>query len=648
MTNNDNKVNGVNAGAAGMNTDSRAAGADMTVSNGAGNGRLTASWPMNCPWPEPTTDSSYWEAEDVERLSPSEMDEWLNGLVDVKEYFDDLVQCGRLNEDYSLNPYYDDTDEKDADNADTEDTDYDDMATDNDASSFTPEKGEEYWDVNGITARFDLDAWSSDVAEHLNLLKLPLPSPVSEIENIIGYSFINQNLLRQAFTRRSFAVEHDLGDSERLEFIGDAVLHTVLTREMARQMTDVDVYSPHEPFHSMYSEGELTTIRTHFESGEYLAERAAELGLDKYVLQSQLAAQSAAQPATQPAMKSESTAESAESAGTAGNAANSVSAVASGLVGGVVESRALEDTMEALIGAVAVDCNWDWYTLEAVIDRLLCVQLESELHNTDRIHQLLRPSYYDIFNSWHQKHFGRMPDYEVSKGMPATSYAGLKSGTMGGTAENAAADMEGLMRLVYHCTLRFSVPENGKGIRTEQIVAVVGNTRTQAREKAADKACSFVVNNGLWMNLSDAGIEPKLDDAINQLQELYQKKYVAAPEYWFDDRADSSHNSSSGSSQDSSHGRRGSGGGMPDDAWYCCCSCNGLSGWGKASNKVKAKKKAAFMVLVRLLDSAGLANDEMRKAMWKTMESERSNGSHNSPDVNPDDWDSNACERQRG
>ena len=605
MTNND-KTNG---------TKVAAGNADMTVSNG----RPTASWPKGCIWPEPTTDSSYWEAEDVERLSPSEMDETLNGLVDVKEYFDDLVSSGRLNEDYSLNPYFEpDYDEDDADNADTEDTD-----EDSNDDEFVPEKGEEYWDVNGITARFDLDAWSSDVAEHLNLLKLPLPSPVSEIENIIGYSFINQNLLRQAFTRRSFAVEHDLGDSERLEFIGDAVLHTVLTREMARQMTDVDVYSPYDPFQSMYSEGELTTIRTHFESGEYLAERAAELGLDKYIL---------ASPAAQPGTKSntESAMKSAEAAATpvvisgetAGNAANSVSdtgasvsgKAASSVVGGVVESRALEDTMEALIGAVAVDCNWDWYTLEAVIDRLLCVQLESEFKDHDRLHQLLRPSYYDIFNSWHQKHFGRMPEYEVSKGMPATSYAGLKSGTMGGTAENAAADMEGLMRLVYHCTLRFSVPENGKGIRTSQIVVVQGNTRTQAREKAADKACSFVVNNGLWMNLADAGIEPKLDDAINQLQELYQKRYVPEPEYFFDDRADGSHSSLNNGG---SIGRRYV---APDDAWYCCCSCNGLSGWGKASNKVKAKKKAAFMVLVRLLDSAGLANDEMRKAMWKTME----------------------------
>ena len=86
-----------------------------------------------------------------------------------------------------------------------------------------------------------------------------------------------------------------------------------------------------------------------------------------------------------------------------------------------------------------------------------------------------------------------------------------------------------------------------------------------------------MIDNGLWMNLSDAGVEPKLDDAINQLQELFQKKYVAAPKYWFDDRADSSHNSSSGSSQDSSHGRRSSGGGAPDEAWYCCCSCNGLA-----------------------------------------------------------------------
>ena len=55
---------------------------------------------------------------------------------------------------------------------------------------------------------------------------------------------------------------------------------------------------------------------------------------------------------------------------------------------------------------------------------------------------------------------------------------------------------------------------------------------------------------------------------------------------------------------------------------------NGISfgrGGGKKQSdgdkvKTKAKKKAAFMVLVRLMKSAGLGSEELEKAMWETME----------------------------
>lgn len=39
------------------------------------------------------------------------------------------------------------------------------------------------------------------------------------------------------------------------------------------------------------------------------------------------------------------------------------------------------------------------------------------------------------------------------------------------------------------------------------------------------------------------------------------------------------------------------------------------AGWGGS-----AKKKAAFMVLVRLFDNAGLGSEKLEKAMWETME----------------------------
>ena len=106
-------------------------------------------------------------------------------------------------------------------------------------------------------------------------------------------------------------------------------------------------------------------------------------------------------------------------------------------------------------------------------------------------------------------------------------------------------------------------------------------------------AYRYVVNNGLWMSLKDAGVEPDLENSINQLQELYQKKYVDQPEYVFEE--------------------------WDQDKWNCFCICGGVSGWGKANGKTKAKKKAAYMVLVRLMKSAGICEDEWEKTMWETM-----------------------------
>ena len=95
------------------------------------------------------------------------------------------------------------------------------------------------------------------------------------------------------------------------------------------------------------------------------------------------------------------------------------------------------------------------------------------------------------------------------------------------------------------------------------------------------------MNHGLWMNLKNAGIEPKPEDAINQLQELYQKKYVEQPVYTFEEGA---------------------------AGWRCDCLCGGVNGYGSAAGKTAAKKKAAFMVLRRLMMSAGPATEERRYA----------------------------------
>ena len=47
---------------------------------------------------------------------------------------------------------------------------------------------------------------------------------IEEVEYLLEYSFENENLLLQAFTRRSYSQENGGENNEVLEFIGDRVL----------------------------------------------------------------------------------------------------------------------------------------------------------------------------------------------------------------------------------------------------------------------------------------------------------------------------------------------------------------------------------------------------------------------------------------
>ena len=351
--------------------------------------------------------------------------------------------------------------------------------------------------------------WDEDLTDHMNLLKIDAESytkdPAMFVRDTIGYEFINENLLRQAFTRRAFAVEYGLpGCNEELEFLGDTVLNTVVTRDMLRQLAWVDEYRTKAPFTVRLQEGGLTKIRSAYVNKEFLAGRVAELGLDKLILYG---------------------------------------------TGEEPTESSREDVLEALLGAAAIDSNWDWDVLGALVDRLVCVQVEKPDY-------FLKESFYDIFNAWHQRRFGVMPDYE----------------------------MQGISQ--FHCALRFRVPANDKGIREAQRIDVDGcYSRSLAREQAAMQAYEFVRHNGLWIDLKEAGITPELENSINQLQELYQKKYVEQlPVYEFTEE--------------------------DGDSWYCICRCNGVAGTGYGASKTKAKKEAAYMVLRNLFHAAGMLPEQ--------------------------------------
>lgn len=89
---------------------------------------------------------------------------------------------------------------------------------------------------------------------------------LSRLEKRLGYTFTNRLLLEQALTHRSKSKDNN----ERLEFLGDALLETILSSTL---------------FHlrPYASEGDLTRLRATMVRGATLAILAAELGLQDFI-----------------------------------------------------------------------------------------------------------------------------------------------------------------------------------------------------------------------------------------------------------------------------------------------------------------------------------------------------------------------------
>jgi dsRNA-specific ribonuclease len=94
-----------------------------------------------------------------------------------------------------------------------------------------------------------------------------------ELEQRLGYSFQDRGLLQLAVTHPSVAHERGLPmqTNQRLEFLGDAVLQLILTRELYAKFPEL-------------GEGPLTKGRAKLVNRRTLAEHARHLGLGSYLI----------------------------------------------------------------------------------------------------------------------------------------------------------------------------------------------------------------------------------------------------------------------------------------------------------------------------------------------------------------------------
>ena len=157
------------------------------------------------------------------------------------------------------------------------------------------------------------------------------------IQDQIGYTFKNQELLVQAFTRRSYSMEKGGQDNEVLEFIGDKALDFVVVKQLSEEFGHYSKkYQNWEKwgkteetgtFISDLDEGELTEIKKQLVQKNTLADAIDNLGIAYYLIMGKGDVEK--------------------------NIQDSLSVK--------------EDLFEAILGAIALDSNWD---IEALQDSM--------------------------------------------------------------------------------------------------------------------------------------------------------------------------------------------------------------------------------------------------------------------------------------
>jgi len=94
-----------------------------------------------------------------------------------------------------------------------------------------------------------------------------------ELQNRLGYRFVDPELLLEALTHKSYRNEHPVQtpfDNERLEFLGDAVLDLAVSRYLYRSFPEL-------------TEGELTRIRAEVVHEAGIAELGQKLNIGSYL-----------------------------------------------------------------------------------------------------------------------------------------------------------------------------------------------------------------------------------------------------------------------------------------------------------------------------------------------------------------------------
>ena len=364
------------------------------------------------------------------------------------------------------------------------------------------------------------------------------------IQRQIGYTFNNLDLLQQAFTRRSYSEENGGENNEVLEFIGDKVLDLFVVKLLISQNSNaVGLYKKHDPklkntwaymteqktfpdenvLVSDYSEAELTEIKKLLVQKKTLANRIDELGIGYCLLMG------------------------------SGDIQQNIGQ----------ENSVKEDLFEAILGAIAIDCNWDMGKLQNAVEIMLSP--ESVLADGDA------EDYPTMMQEWSYNKMGDIPLYHFEE----SRYQITWYTPFDGISQNLGLEDPLVNKTKWHCLMELAddLPRF-RGF---------GQTQAEARNNVCKLAYDHLCKQGLWLSIRDEIEDPNKEDAINQLEILARRGYFSIPTYEFEQTYDKD--------------------GNPIWESVCHIAEESKSFSAKSSSKKDAKKSAAFKMLQFVLEN---------------------------------------------
>ena len=191
----------------------------------------------------------------------------------------------------------------------------------------------------------------------------------------------------------------------------------------------------------------------------------------------------------------------------------------------------MEDLFEAILGAIAIDSNWDMDKMQGAVETMLAPEIVLSSNEED--------DYYSMIQEWCAVKENRIPLFRFyERNYTSDSWDGISQTFYLNDLINFTSHLESnrltAHNIRFHCYMKVSndlPPFRG-----------FGRTHIEARRNVCKLAYDYLCKKGLWLSIRDEIDNPNKDDAINQLEILARRGYFSIPTYDFEQTYDQNGN----------------------------------------------------------------------------------------------------------